>query len=61
MGYSSTTLNYLERLTLFDLAHMMNMANLEGINIETPRIDCRCSLEKDFAELIYMNSSKVLY
>ena len=48
MGYWRGTLNYLERITLSDLTHMMSMANPVAINIETLRIDIGCSLEKGF-------------
>ena len=55
MGYSRKTSNYLERTTLFDLTHMMSMADPLAIGVETPRIDIGCSLEKEFTELIRMN------
>ena len=55
MGYSRRTLNYVERITLSDLTHMVSMANLVTISVETPRIDSGCSLEKEFTELICMN------
>ena len=47
--------NYLERITLSDLTHMISMADLVAISVETPRIDSGCSLEKEFIELIRMN------
>ena len=55
MGYSRRTSNYLERIPLSDLTHVMSMANLVTIGIETPRIDSGCSLKKEFTELIRMN------
>ena len=55
MGYSRRTLNYLERMALSDLIHMMSMTDPVAIGVETPRIDCGCSLEKEFTELIRMN------
>ena len=55
MGYSRRTSNYSERITLFDLTHMMSMVDLVAIGVETPRIDCGCSLEKEFTEFIHMN------
>ena len=55
MGYSRRTINYLERIILFDSTHMMNMPNLIAICVETLRIDSGCSLEKEFIKLIYMN------
>ena len=45
----------MERISLFDLTHMMSIANLVAIGVETLRIDSRCSLEKEFIELIYIN------
>ena len=61
MGYLRGTSNYLERRVLFDLTHMMSMTNLLAIGVEIIRIDSRCSLEKEFTELIPMNLSMVLY
>ena len=55
MGYSRRTSNYLERISLSNLTHMMSMANLIVIGVETLRIDSGCSLEKEFTELIRMN------
>ena len=55
MGYSRTPLNYLERITLSNLTHMMSMADLVAIGVETLRIDSGCSLAKEFIELICMN------
>ena len=39
----------------------MSMTNLVAIGVETPRIDSRFSLEKEFIEVIYMNLLMVLY
>ena len=55
MGYLKRTLNYPERITLSNPTHMMSMADLVAIGLETLRIDSRCSLEKEFTELIRMN------
>ena len=55
MGYSIRTSNFPERIALSDLTHMMSMADLVAIGVETPRIDRGCSLEKEFTELIRMN------
>ena len=55
MGYSIRTSNYLERITLSNPSHMMSMADLIVIGVETLRIDSGCSLEKEFTELIRMN------
>ena len=56
MGYSIKTSNYLERITLSNPSHMMSMADPIAIGVETLRIDSGCSLEKEFTELIHMNS-----
>ena len=55
MGYSRRTSNYLERIALSNLSHMMSMVDPIVIGVETLRIDSGCSLEKDFTELIRMN------
>ena len=55
MGYSRETLNYLERIILFDPTHMMSMVDPLAIDVETLRIESGCSLEKEFNELIRMN------
>ena len=55
MGYSRRTSNYLERITLSNISHMMRMADPIAIGVETLRIDSGCSLEKEFIELICMN------
>ena len=56
MRYSIRTLDYLEIISLFGATHMMSMANLVAIDVETLRIDNGCSLEKEFIELIRMNT-----
>ena len=61
MGYSRKILNYLEGITLSNLNHMMSMVDLVAIDIETPKIDSGCSLDKDFTKLIRMNLWMVLY
>ena len=55
MGYSRRTSNFSKRIALSDLTHMMSMADLVAIGVETPRIDRGCSLEKEFTELIRVN------
>ena len=55
MEYSRRTSNYLEKITLSDLTHMMSMTDPVAIGVETPRIDSGCSLEKEFTELIRRN------
>ena len=56
MRYSRRISNYPERITLYDLTHMMSMTDLVAIGVKTPMIDSGCSLEKEFMELICMNS-----
>ena len=48
-------------IKLSNLTHMMNVANLVAIDVETPRIDSACSLEKEFMKLISMNPSIILF
>ena len=55
MGYSRSTSNYLEIITLSDPTHIMSMTDHVAIIVETQRIDNGCSLEKEFIELIHMN------
>ena len=55
MGYLRKTLNYLEGIIMSNITHMMSMADLVAIGMETPKIESGFSLEKDFTELIYMN------
>ena len=55
MGYSRRTSNYPERIALSNPTNMMSMADPIAIGVETLRIDSRCSLEKEFTELIRMN------
>ena len=38
-----------------DLTRMIKIADLEAIDVETPRIDSGCSLENEFNELIPIN------
>ena len=49
------TSNFLERIALSDLTHIMSMTDPVANGVETPRIDSGCSLEKEFTELIRMN------
>ena len=55
MGYLIRRSNYLERITLSDLTHMMSMVDHVAIGVETLRIDSGYSLEKEFIEFICMN------
>ena len=45
----------MERIILYNPTHMMIMVDPMAISVEKPRIDSRCSLEKEFTELICMN------
>ena len=56
MGHSRRTSNNPERITLSNPTHMMSMADPISIGVETLKIDSGCSLEKEFIELIRMNS-----
>ena len=49
------TSNYLERITLSDLTHMMSIVDPVAIGVKTLRIKSKCSLEKEFTELIRIN------
>ena len=61
MGYSRRISNYLERIVLSDLTHMMSMVDHVAIGVEILRIDSGCSLEKEFTELTCMSLLMVLY
>ena len=54
MGYSKRTLSYSKRITSLDLTHMMSAVDPVAIDVHTPRIDSKCSLEKELNELICM-------
>ena len=45
MEYSRGTSNYSERITLSNLTHLMSIADLVAIGVETLRIDNGRSLE----------------
>ena len=55
MGYSRRISNYTKRIALSNPSHMMSMADLVTISVETLCIDSGCSLEKEFIELIRRN------
>ena len=55
MGYSRRTLNYSKRITPSNSTHMMSMADLVVIGVETLRIDSGYSFKKEFTKLIRMN------
>ena len=55
MGYSRRISNYLERMKISNLTHIMSMTDPVSISVETLRIDSGCSLEKEFTSLIRMN------
>ena len=50
MGYSRGISNYPERIVLFDPTHLMSMADLVAISVESLRIDSGFSLEKEVTE-----------
>ena len=50
------TMNYPKRITLFDLTHRMGMNDFVASRVNTLKIDSECYLEKEFIELIRMNS-----
>ena len=43
-----------KRMSLFDLTYKMSMDDPIAASVETPKIDSRRSLEKEFIELIHM-------
>ena len=43
----------MKKIALSDSTHMTSMTNLVAIGVETLRIDSRCSLEKEFIELLH--------
>ena len=49
------TSNYVKRITLSHTTHLMSMDDPVAIGVEAVRIDIRCSLEKEFTELICMS------
>ena len=55
MGYLRRTSNYQYTIVLFDPTHIMSMVDPVAINVETPKIDSECSLEKEFNKLLRMN------
>ena len=56
MGYLRRISNYLERITLLDPTQMISMVDPVAISVETLRIYIGCSMEKEFTNLIRMNS-----
>ena len=55
MGYLRRTSNYLKRIELSNLTHMMSIIDPITIGVETLMIDSHYSLEKEFTGLIHMN------
>ena len=55
MGYSRRTSNYLERITLSNVTHMIKMTNPVSISVETLMINCGCILENESNELSCMS------
>ena len=54
------TSNYFKRMTLLNITPMMSMVERVAIGMETPKIDSKCSLKKEFNELICINPWMVL-
>ena len=54
-------LNYLERIKLSYLTHMMSMVDFVAINMKISRIDSWKYFEKEVIELIRMNPYMILY
>ena len=54
-------IDYPERIVLSDLTHMMCMADLITIGVDTLSIDIGCSFTRELSELICMNPLLVLY
>ena len=51
----------MKRIALYNVTHMMSMIDYVVIGVETPRIDYRLSLEKEFIGLICTNPSMLLH
>ena len=56
MRHSRKTTNYLKRITLFDLTHKIGMTDFVAFGVNKLMIDSECYLEKEFIELICVNS-----
>ena len=44
-----------KRIVLYDSTQMMSMVDPVAIDVETLKIDCGCSLEKEFNESMSIN------
>ena len=55
MGYLRKPSNYLKRIALSNPTHIMSVADPVAISVEILRIGSKCSLEKEFLELILIN------
>ena len=55
MGYLRRILNYPERIALSNLTYLMIMADFVAISVESPKVDNRSYVEKEFSILIYIN------
>ena len=51
----------MKRITIYNITHMMSMVDYVVIGVETPRIDSRLSLAKEFIELICTNPLMLLH
>ena len=56
MGYLGRATNYPKRIILFDPTYMMSMVDPVAISVGIPMIDSGCSFEKDFTELMCINT-----
>ena len=61
MEYSRSPSNYLEKITLSNLTHIMSMNNLVAIDVKILRIDSKRFLQKNFTILICIKTQLVLY
>ena len=55
MKYLKMTPNYSKIIVPYNSTHIMTIADLVAIKVETLRIDSRCFLDKEFIKLIHMN------
>ena len=61
MRYLGKTSDYLKRISLCDITHIMSMVDLVAIHVKTQHIYSGCSLEKVFIKFIHKNLVMVIY
>ena len=61
MRYLRKTSDYLKRISLSDITHIMSIVDLVAIHVKTQQIYSGCSLEKVFIKLIQKNPIMVIY